>query len=387
MRRVGLGMALGVMLVAMLGWGIPQGALAAELKIGAILPLSGYLSAVGQGQKVAMNMAVEEINAAGGVNGKKLKLVVIDDAGKAEESINAAKRLIERDKVLMIWGPFTSGQCENTFPVANRSGVPIISSSSAKPGVAAKNRPWAFRNSVTTDKRYRDIVKLWVDRFNIKKIVVLYDNQEPVMKATALRVFPPLVKKAGARIIDSISHVTKDMDHSAQITRLKSLNPDAVMVSAVHAGGALIAKEMVKQGVGKLPVMGGIAHDSRWVELAGSAAEGTWTTNGFWKDSPNPRMRSFLKRFKERSRGGFAANAEIAALYDTAHISARILKEQGVSGDPAKLKEDREKIRRGWETVKDYPGVTGVTTMTSAGDTFKTTAMLEVRNGKFQLIK
>ncbi|MBI3089050.1 MAG: ABC transporter substrate-binding protein [Candidatus Tectomicrobia bacterium] len=359
---------------------------AAELKIGAILPISGYLAAVGQGQKVAMDMAVEEINAAGGVNGKKIQVMVVDDSGKIEESITAAKRVIDRDKVLMIWGPFTSGQSESTFPVANRAGVPIVSSSSAKPGVAAANRPWAFRNSVTTDKRYRDIVQLWVKRFNIKRVVILFDSQEPVMKATAEQDFPMLVKNAGAQVVDSITHGTKDVDHSAQITRLKSVKPDGVMVSAVHGGAALIAKEMVKQGLGKLPVMGGIAHDSRWVELAGSAAEGAWTTNGFWTDSPDANMQKFLKAFKERSKGGFAPNAEIAALYDTVHISAKIMKEQAITGEPAKLQEEREKIRRGWEAVKEYPGVTGLTTMTPSGDTFKTTEMLVVREGRFQRI-
>ncbi|MBI3089072.1 MAG: ABC transporter substrate-binding protein [Candidatus Tectomicrobia bacterium] len=361
-------------------------ALAADLKIGAIIPISGPVAAYGKGQELAMRLAVDEVNAAGGVRGMKLQPILIDNHSKKEEAIIATKRLIERDKVLLIWGPFTSGDAENAFPVANRAGVPIVSASSAKPGVAAANRPWTFRVSLTTDKLYSGLVKRWVETFKIKKVVILYDSQEAVMQATATKVFPALLKNSGAEVMEQITFGSADIDYSAQITKVKAMKPDGLIINAIHTGGALISKEMAKQGL-TIPTIGGVGHDARYLELAGQAGAGLWTAQGFWPDHPNPKVGDFVRRFKERSEGGLAPNQEMASLYDTVFITAKILTEQGVTNDPAKLTEDREKIRRGFETLKDFPGVTGTITMTPSGDTFKTATMLEARGGAFRIIE
>jgi len=123
----------------------------ADVKIGILMPLSGKGASYGQHQETAMKMALEELEKTG-IKGEKVEAVVYDTRGENSEAINLTRKLISNDKVLAIIGPFFSAECEVAFPIAVQNKTPIITASSAKPGIATKNRPWAFRNALSSDQ-------------------------------------------------------------------------------------------------------------------------------------------------------------------------------------------------------------------------------------------
>src|SRR5262249_37058423 len=155
----------------------------AEVKIGVLLPLSGKGSAYGMHQEIAMKMAQEELEKTG-IKGEPVKLIVYDTRGDNTEAINLTKKLIHTDRVLAVVGPLFSAEPELAFPIAGQGKPPIIPASSAKPGIAAKNRPWAFRNALTSDKMNGPLIDKWLaaNGGRIKSVVILTDVKDAFTK-------------------------------------------------------------------------------------------------------------------------------------------------------------------------------------------------------------
>src|ERR1700743_512014 len=207
--------------------GLAQPALA-DVKIGILMPLSGKGASYGQHQETAMKMALEELEKRGGIKGEKVQVVVYDTRGENAEAINLTRKLISNDKVLAIIGPFFSAECEVAFPIAAQNKTPIITASSAKPGIAAKNRPWAFRNALSSDQMNGYLLDVWLKRNPVKSVVILTDVKDAFTKIDGNAVFPAELKKRNVNVLDNISYQTGDIDFSAQVTQAKELNPAGI---------------------------------------------------------------------------------------------------------------------------------------------------------------
>lgn len=353
-----------------------------SVKIGALLPLAGVVAGWGQQQLAALKMAEEEINASGGIGGLPLEIISYDYASKPEESINLAKRLALNDKVLSINGPTLSSSCEVMFPVINRLNIATISAACAAPGLAAKNRPWAFRNLLTSDKTLGPGVKKWVEVNKINKAMIAYDKQQVVCKGEGEGVFPALLKQQGVSLIESITFLTGDVDFSAQVTKIKSLNPDGLLMCAGYPEAAGITKELRRQGYNK-PLMGGITIGvPDYIRLAGGVAEGVWTATNAWADDPNPKVQKFVNEFSKRS-GGLKPNSGAFRIYDNIYITKMIIETSEVTNRPEDLEKDREKIREGWANLKNYQGVSGLISINKDGDAEGEPVTLIIKDGKF----
>jgi branched-chain amino acid transport system substrate-binding protein len=222
-----------------------------EVVLGAIVPSSGPFAEWGRTNTVTLQMLEKQVNDAGGVNGAKLRIVVLDDATRPAQATNALRKLAGDDKVLAIAGPLTSSAAEVTFPVANEMKVVATSQASSKPGVAKLNRPWAFRNTIDEGILGKTTVPYFKKAFDIKTVTVIYDAKDATAATVGTRIMPALMKENDIKVAnesDLLSFNTGDLDVSAQVTKMKSLNPDGVVVSADYSQAITVIREMKRQG-------------------------------------------------------------------------------------------------------------------------------------------
>lgn len=358
---------------------------AAEIKIGVLLPLTGKASQYGITQEVGMRMAEAELEKLK-IKGEPVKLVVYDTRGDNAEAINLTRKLIHTDRVLAILGPFFSAECEVAFPIAVQGKTPIITASSAKPGIAAKSRPWAFRMALTSDKMNGPLVDRWqaANRGQIKKVAVLTDVKDAFTKADGTQVFPAVLKARGIEVIDNVSFQTGDIDFSAQVTRVKSLNPDGIVVVGLYNEGGNVVREIRKQGLPQ-PIIGALGmSEAKFIEIAGPAGEGVMVVNPFWADNPEPKVARWLAEYR---KSGKTPNNAASLIYDSLFVTKQCIEKTGVTNRPDDLEKDRERIRDCWTGVKDYPGITGSITINADGDAVLEPFVLIVKNGRYELVR
>lgn len=174
--RIFLTLLLCLTLVSWAPFAFGQG----KIKIGVIQPLTGVGTDSGQRVHIAMKQAEAEINAAGGIKGMPIEIIITDSASRPTESVMMLRKLAESDKVLAIIGPHYSSEAEVNFPAGNKIGIVQICTASSKPGVAQANRPWAFRNTLTEDKVAIPVVKTVKADYGVKKAALVIDVKEAV---------------------------------------------------------------------------------------------------------------------------------------------------------------------------------------------------------------
>ncbi|MBI3092430.1 MAG: ABC transporter substrate-binding protein [Candidatus Tectomicrobia bacterium] len=357
-----------------------------EVKIGYINPFTGWGSPLGKDNEIAVELAMEDINAAGGIGGLPLKIFKYDDASRQEQAINLMRRVANSDKVLGVLGPYISALCEVAFPVANRIGIVAVSSASAAPGITERNRPWTFRNVLTSERLHEPAFKSWIERYNIKRLAMAYDSADFLSKTEATTVFPGIFKKYGVEVVTQQTFQTGNLDFSPQGVAIKASNAEGVVMPALHYEASNMARELRRIEV-KVPLYVGIGSISpAYTRLGKAAVEGTMAAQSFWPDNPDPRVQSFVKRYKERAAGKVPPHYS-ANIYDNLFIMKDAIEKNGVTNDPAKLAEDRAKIRDWWTNLKDYKGVSGMSSMQPNGDMAKEIYIMEVKNGEWTNLK
>jgi branched-chain amino acid transport system substrate-binding protein len=226
-----------------------------NVKIGCLVSLTGKGAEWGQAAKISMELAVQEINAKGGIGDIPAELICYDTQTLEAEALKTFNRLVERDKVLAISGPCFSSEFETIAPQLDRYKTVINSYCSAKPGLSAMSI-WAFRNTLTSDKQLKPVVDAWIKEYKPKKVVIIYDAEDAVSKGEGAGVLPALFKQHNIEVLDMLTYRTKDTDYSAQVTKAKSLGAEGIGLGACYQNAGAIAKEMQKQGL-NVPIVGG----------------------------------------------------------------------------------------------------------------------------------
>jgi branched-chain amino acid transport system substrate-binding protein len=357
----------------------------AEIKIGVLMPLSGKGAAYGQKQEVALKMAMEQIEKAGGIKGEKVEFVRYDTRGENAEAINLTRKLVHNDKVLAIIGPFFSAECEVAFPIAAQAKTPIMTASSAKPGIAAKNRPWAFRNALASDQMNGKLIEAWLKQNSgVKSVAILTDVKDAFTKVDGTTVFPAVLKDNNITVVDNISFQTSDIDYAAQVTKVKQLNPDGIVVAGLYNEGGNVVREIRKQGL-KQPVVGALGMaEAKFLEIAGPAAEGTMVVMPFWTDNPDKRVSDWVADYRTRSTS-VPGNTD-ALMYDSVNILKQCVETRGITNKPDDLAADRERIRACLADLKNFPGVVGPITFNADGDAVLKPTVLKAVSGRWQAI-
>jgi branched-chain amino acid transport system substrate-binding protein len=353
-----------------------------SVKIGCQVSLTGKGAEWGQAAKVSMEIAVEEINAKGGVGGVPIELVCYDTQTLEAEALKTVSRLVERDKVLAISGPCFSSEFEAIAPQLDTQLKTVINSyCSAKPGLSAMSK-WAFRNTLTSDKQLKPVVAAWVNEYHPKKVVIIYDAEDAVSKAEGVAVLPALFKEHGIEILDMLSYRTKDTDYSAQITRAKSLGADGIGLGSCYQNAGAIVKEAHKQGL-MVPVVGGAcASAPGFIDIAGKDAEGAYMSTAAWIDDPRPEVQAYVKKVVAKL-GGSKPPYSGPRAYDIIYSYKHCIEKSGVTNNPADLEADRDKMRVCLGGLKGFPGVAGEITMNADRDGAGASAILKVVNGQY----
>lgn len=339
-------------LVSLLGVfaAVPQAA-AAELKFGVAEALTGGAAQYGASIRNGFQLAAEQLNAAGGINGNKIVLVIEDEQGKKEEAINAFKKLIFQDKVLMIFGPTLSNSAQAADPIAQAAKTVVFGTSNTADGITSIG-DHVFRNSVTEADVLPVTLRTAAKAANIKKVAVLYGNDD-VFTKSGYDNFKKALDDLKLPVTTTETFAKGDVDFKAQLTKIKATNPDALVLSALIAEGAPILVQARQLGL-NVPVIGGNGMNSVKVfDLAKGASDDLWIGSPWSIENRTPANNSFIVDFTQKYKSApdqFAAQA-----YDAMHIVAAALKTVKLSGDLAK---DRGALRDALPAVK-INGVTG----------------------------
>ncbi len=352
---------------------------AEPVKIGAVEDLTGPTAKYGIAIRQGFELAAQELNAKGGViDGRPLDLLFEDAAGTKEQAINAVKKLIGLDHVVAVLGPTLSNQMFAAGPFANDRKTPIIGTSNTATGITDIG-PWVFRTSLPE----ADVLPVTLQRARAKygfdTVALMYSNDDAYTKSGA-DVFKTALEKMGVKIATIETFGTKDTDFSPQLTKIKGLNVQAIVVSALAEAGAGLVLQARQLGIPKtVPIIGGNGfNSSKLPEIAGQAADGVIVGSPWFIGKPDPVNQKFVADFRAK----FAADPDqfAAQAYDTLYILAAAL-DRARSTENAKLQEALLQT--------DYSGVMGPFKFTPQRNPAETTGVvvLQVRDGKFQVLQ
>ena len=378
--------ALGAALTV--GAALPVAAQTAEIALGAIVPSSGPFAEWGRANTVTLQMLEKQVNDGGGINGAKLRIVILDDATKPAQATNNLRKLAGDDHVLAVAGPLTSSAAEVTFPVANEMKTVATSQASSKPGVAKLNRPWAFRNTIDEGVLGRTAVPYFKKTFNIKTVAIIFDAKDATAATVGGKIMPALMKENGIEVVnatDPLSFNTGDLDVSAQVTKMKALNPDGVVVSADYSQAVTVLREMKRQGMVK-PVVGSTQLISSAI-LKAAPEIPIVAPATFYATMKGDKPEKFVAELQPLLRKTSGLPPEIepsmydANIYEIASIYIAAIKASGVTGKPDDLDADRTKIRDYMAKLEGFPGLGGPIGFNDDGDAIKAFYVLQGQNG------
>ncbi len=359
-------------LVALASCGGEKPPEARGIRVGFFGALTGPTATFALSGKNGARLAVDEINRAGGLLGKRVELLVEDDRGEASEAASAVSKLITRDHVVALIGENASSRTLAAAPIAQSEKVPMISPSSTNVEVTKKG-DYIFR--VCFIDPYQGKVLSSFARQNLKAATaaLLVDAKSDYSVGLA-DAFRRDFTAAGGRLIAEMKYTEGDNDFSAQLTALLPLAPDILVIPGYYTDAGLIARQARSLGLHAL-LLGADGWDSpKLVEIGGTAVEGAYFSNHYSVEDPAPAVRAFLFAFK---RAHAAEPDSIAALsYDAARVLFDAIRRAGST--------DGKRLRDALAETKDFAGVTGTITMDENRNPVKPAVVLKVEGGRFR---
>lgn len=345
-----------------------------EILVGEFGTLSGNDAAFGQSTNKGLRMAFEEINAAGGVKGKKIKLITYDNQGKPDESASVVKRLITQDKVIAIIGEVASSRSLAAAPIAQQYKVPMISPSSTSPKVTQVG-DYIFRICFIDPFQGAVMAKFMTENLKLKKVAILRDVKNEYSVGLA-DVFAKVAKEKGAEVVIDVSYQAGDIDFKSQLTQIKSKNPEAIFLPGYYTEVGLITSQARQLGI-KAVFLGGDGWENNSLnEIAKDSANGSYFSNHYSTDSTDPKTQEFIQKFKAKFN---EVPDSMAALgYDSGKILAAAM-ERTTELTP-------ENIRNEIAKTKDFPGVTGSVTLDAERNAAKPAVIVQVQGDQRKFI-
>ena len=324
---------------------------AAQIKIGAAESLTGNAAQYGQPIRRGLELALSEINNAGGIGGHKLVLVVEDEQGKKEEAINVFKKLIFQDRVLMLFGPTLSNSAQAADPVAQGAKLVVFGTSNTADGITSIGN-YVFRNSVTEGDILPVTLRTAAQKTGLKKVAVLYGNDD-IFTKSGYDNFRKALQNLKIPVTTTETFAKGDVDFKPQLTKIKGSNPDAIVLSGLLAEGAPIMVQARQLGI-SLPFIGGNGMNSpRIFELAKDNADNLWVGSPWSLENSAPENQRFIAAYKKAH--GSLPDQFAAQAYDAMYIVGDALKKVKMSG---KLEADRLALRDALPTIQ-WNGATG----------------------------
>ena len=342
------------------------------IKVGANFELTGNVANYGSATFEGLQLAIDEANEAGGVNGKKIELVSVDDKSEAAESINAATKLISDDNVKVIVGPATTGLVLAETQTATDAKVPIIAPCATSPEATVENgkvKPYVFRSCFIDPQQGAVMATFAAQELKAKTAVIYVDNSSDYSKNLG-KVFKEKFEAAGGKVVMEEAFLQKDQDFKATLTKLKTANADVMFVPAYYEEVGKIVKQAREIGI-TAPIIGTDGWDDPKVaELAGTAALNNTYFSTHYSDK-DESVRPFIDAFQKEYN--HAPNVFAALGYDAGKLLVDALKRAG-SDDP-------EALRKAIEETKNLVVGTGTITMDAQHNPIKQAVILENKDG------
>jgi len=342
--------------------------------LGEVGSLTGAQATFGVSTRNGIDLALKEANEAGGVKGRKLAVRVYDDQSKPEEAAQATTRLITQDKVVLILGEVASSNSLAMAEKAQAAGVPMITPSSTNPSVTQKG-DYIFRVCFIDPFQGFVMAKFARENLKVDQVAVLQDNKSAY--SIGLKdVFTSKFAEMGGKITATESYSQGDTDFRAQLTAIKKTKPQAIYVPGYYNDVGIIARQARELGL-TVPMMGGDGWDSeKLFELAGNSLDGSYFSNHYSPDNPEPRVQKFIADYKAAYGG--VPDALAALGYDAAKVAIAALEKAKDLSGPA--------IRDAIAQTRDFPGVAGTITLDQNRNPVKSAVVLKVANGKTEFV-
>jgi len=330
------------------------------IKVGAILPMSGFTATYGALFWTGMKMALDDVNAKGGVNGSMVEIQREDDQLAATQSVLLFRKLVESKAVVSL-GPVSGTAWENIGPLSMQLKMPAINFTALKPGISVK--PWALRIHPPDDTMIPEGVAEFVKKFpNAKRIVIAGDAKEASGLA-GIEEFQKAAKANGLQVLELVEYQTRTTDFSPIVIKIRGLNPDAIFIASLAPTSLPFVKELETQGVKSPLLISALAWSGPFVNVIGSAGANLYTM-GYATNTSSPAFPGYVdyaKRFLEITKDipsipkpANVANTVMA--YEAFAFVADIMKRKGIDGntDPVKA---RELIKDGMSEAKEFKDI------------------------------
>ena len=344
--------------------------------VGEFASLTGKEATFGISSHEGTQLAIEQLNAAGGVLGKQITLVTEDNQSKPGESANAVNKLIAKDGAVAILGEVASSRSLEAAPICQKDSVPMISPSSTNPKVT-ETGDYIFRVCFIDPFQGTVMANFAKKTLNAQKIAVFTDVKSDYSKGLA-KFFKEAFTAAGGQIVAELDFNGGDKDFKGQLTSIKGANPEGVFVPGYYTDAALICIQAKEVGL-TVPIFGGDGWESeKLTEIGKDAVEGTYFSTHYSPDAGGPKGAAFVAAYKARFSGKLP-DAMAALGYDSAMILTDAIKHAGGT--------EGAKIRDALAGTKDYDAVTGKITINSKRDAEKSAVILQVKGGKFAYVE
>ena len=342
------------------------------IKIGYFGDLTGPTFNFGRSAINGVLLAADEINQTGGINKRRIDVVIEDDKGSPEEAARLTAKLIDQDKVVAIIAGGTSSNSLAAAPKAQSSQVPLISPSSTDPAVT-QTGDYIFRACFVDSFQGEVMASFAANTLKAQKAAILFDFNSPYGRGLT-EYFKLSFTKLGGRIVAEQTYTQEDADFKGQLSTIRSSEPDVIYIPGYYGDVALIAKQARMIGLTQ-PLLGGDGWDAPelW-QLGGDALNGAYISTHYSVDDPSPAIQEFVQTYKQRY-GNLLPDAHAALAYDAARILFDAMSRGGVS--------ESAKLRDALAQTKNFPGVTGIISIDANRNAVKPAVVLKLLDLKF----
>lgn len=341
------------------------------IKIGEVGSMTGSEATFGISTHEGIELAISQQNSRGGVKGKKLELIALDNQGKPEEAAIATRKLITHDKVVALLGEVSSSRSLAMAPIAQKYKIPMISPSSTNPKVTAIG-DYIFRVCFTDPFQGSVMAKFALETLRLRKIAILRDLKSDYSMGIS-GFFKEYFLKRGGEIVVEQTYSAGDVDFNSQLTSIRAKKPDSIFIPGFYTEVGLIVKQARKLGI-KSPILGADGWDSeKLYEIGGKSLNKSYFSNHYRKDDQSPVVQKFVNDYKAVYKK--VPDSAAALGYDAALVLIAAMKN-------AEIVSPKE-IRDGIANTKDFPAVTGKITIDENRNASKPAVILEIIDGKF----
>ena len=346
-----------------------------KVRIGVFMSTTGTTANFGISSVNGIKLAADEVNAAGGINGKQVELLVEDDRSDASEAATIVTKFVTQDQVHAVIGEVASSRSIAAAPIAQNAKIPMLTPSSTNPEVTKKG-DFIFRSCFIDPVQGAAIAQFAAKSLGAKTAAIMVDRKNDY--STGLeKVINETFTKMGGKIVATQSYQEGDQDFNAQLTSLKGANPEVIFVPGYYNDVGLSAKQARDKGI-TVPLVGGDGWDSvQLYQIGGTALNGSYFTNHYSPYDTDPKVQKFVNDYK--ARYSTVPDALAATAYDAARIMFDAIKRSKSLSGPD--------IRDALAATKDFPGVTGTVTFNEHRDAVKPIVMIEIKDGGTYAVK